>query len=288
LRNCGIAFIAETLKYTDMKLKTFEDKRTFTEKTGILPERFTDWPNYEISIVTPEEQTAREKRIKPPPDHHFFDIQTGSLDIGKAPEMVFMEVLFSYYWQFKNGKTYTNTELSRSFTVRKFCQHHEIEKADLNNLISASYEIAHHLQTAWQADRYRPEILQQIELYLKERPTKKQPKGLEQMFDNGDLQKLVNILLERKFITKEPDGYHWTGIESRNAKGRGLQLVTLADVCRPLYKGTSYTAKELNQAWTTFFNYKMAVTKWQDGEIEKMDNSYSRLFNFVRHTFSIG
>ncbi|NCC74331.1 MAG: hypothetical protein EOM06_13190 [Sphingobacteriia bacterium] len=267
-----------------MKLKTFEDKRTFTEKTGILPERFTDWPNYEISIVTPEEQTARENRIKPPPDHHFFDIQTGSLDIGKAPERVFMEALFSYYWQFKTNKIYNGKHLYK-FTVRDFCQHHEVEKNDLQKITLASYEVAHLYQSAWQTDRYRAEILQQIELYLKERPAKKPPKGLEQMFaDSNNLQRLVKLLKKHEYIIEKNGKHFW--------KRQDNEFAAMAKVCTPLLKPEHReNGRKLHIAWTDYFSHetKERIVSEQYFKTEKSNEVYKLLdkFSFIEQYFGI-
>ena len=270
-----------------MKIKTFEDNRTFTEKTGWRPEDITDWPNMRISILSPEEETEKENRKKTPPAHHLFDIEFGSQDKGKEPELLFVETLFCYYWQFKNGKNYTNKELSRSFTVRKFCHHHEVEKSDLNKIILASYEIRHHLQTAWQSDRYRAEILQQIDLYLKERPAKVQSKGLPDLMEPNDLAKLNKLLLEKKYIKKTETGYQWTGIKHETARGKGLQLVALAKVCRPLLNDSETESKTLWQAWTTFYAHEMKYTVWTPGKVETMHDSYFRLFNFVNYSFRL-
>lgn len=99
--------------------------------------------------------------------------------------------------------------------------------------------------------------------------------------DKNNLVKLVKLLKENNFVSEEAGRFFWTGIDHETARGKGLQLVALAEVCGRFYK-TTYNAKELNHAWTKYFNYKMAAVKWQDGEKDKhISDSYLRLFNFV-------
>jgi hypothetical protein len=266
-----------------MKLKTFADKRTFTEKTGIRPEDMAGRPA--VYTVTPEEQADREKRIKPPPERHIFDIEISSLDNGKEPERLFIEALFCYYFQFKNAKTYSGKHLYK-FTVREFCQHHEIERADLNKIISASFDVWHTYQKAWQADRYRPEILQQIQLYLKERPAKaKPPANLQDMFrSQAKFKKLCSELLQRKLATSDGEKYGWNGTKPRGAK---KELAAVAKVCgmAGLYK-KEYQAKELYQAWTTFFSFECTAKPFE-AETQKADvyfDSYVKKHSWIRHT----
>lgn len=113
---------------------------------------------------------------------------------------------------------------------------------------------------------------------------------LEAIFqDQNHLKKLVELLTERGFAKVQAGRLTWTGIEngSETDRGRGLQLVALSKVCKPLYKTEVFTAKDLNQAWTKSFNYKMSAVKWQAGEVEKISDSYLRLFTFINHSFRI-
>jgi hypothetical protein len=99
--------------------------------------------------------------------------------------------------------------------------------------------------------------------------------------DKNDLVKLVKLLKENNFVSEEAGQLLWTGKYNENARGEGLQLVTLSEVCRPFYN-SNYNAKQLNHAWTKYFNYKMSAVKWQDGEKDKhISDSYLRLFQFV-------
>ena len=110
---------------------------------------------------------------------------------------------------------------------------------------------------------------------------------LEAIFqDQNDLQELVKLLNEKGFVIEEAGRLIWTGIK-HEARGTGLQMVALSEVCRPLYTKGKYTAKQLHQAWTSYFNYSMEVPKWQPGEVEKMTKDYFELFNFVKHSFGI-
>lgn len=267
-----------------MKLKTFEDKRTFEQKTGWRPEDVTDWPNFRVYIPTPEETADRQSRIKPPPEHHYFDIEVTGQDKGKEPELLFMEALFCYYWQFKNGKRHSNKELSRNFTVRKFCQHHEIEKKDLHNLTLASFEVAHLYQSAWQADRYRNEILQQIDLYLK---TTAAPEKIDLpgMFaDSNDLPKLVKLLKRKKFITETDGKLYWNF--------KGVEFAAMIKVCLPLLKPKHRkNGAKLRIAWTDYFSHreKERICSPQYFKTDKEHEIYKHLetFSFIEKHFGI-
>lgn len=149
------------------------------------------------------------------------------------------------------------------------------------------YDLLPLMRDQWKTETGRISLIEDIVKSMETRPPKKANVSLEQMFDSNDLKKLVNLLLERKFITKEPDGYHWTGIESRNAKGRGLQLVALAKVCRPLYRSREYKQKDIWQAWTSYFHNKTRYTVWTPKKVETINETYFLLFNSIKHSFSI-
>lgn len=134
-------------------------------------------------------------------------------------------------------------------------------------------------------------LLELMDIYSrigKEIP-KAEPLYLEDIFKKEtDLDKLVKLLEEKNFITIENGSPKWTGIKSDKARGIGLQLVALSEVCRPLYKPDNYQAKQLNEVWTMYFNYEMKVIKWQPGEVERyITDSYLRLFTFIKDSFRV-
>lgn len=104
--------------------------------------------------------------------------------------------------------------------------------------------------------------------------------------DSQSLKKLVELLIERKFVSMEAGRLTWTGIEHETARGRGYQLIALSEVCRPLYFKNKYQAKELHAAWTSYFDYPMDVNNWQPSLKQKIltRTSYFNLFTFVRHS----
>ncbi len=109
---------------------------------------------------------------------------------------------------------------------------------------------------------------------------KKEPLSLESIFsDNKQLTKLVNLLIEKGFVTMESGSPVWTGIKSDNASGKGLQLVALTEVCEKLYKRKTYEQKELYYAWTTYFNYSIAQNMFSDSKRPPKDSPYHNLFN---------
>jgi hypothetical protein len=139
---------------------------------------------------------------------------------------------------------------------------------------------------------YKPEIRTEIEKFLfnlrdiylkiKQPQSKKQPLNLEDIFSNKrHLDSLVKVLEEKKFITIENGSPRWTGINHDKARGKGLQLVVLSEVCRPKYKRDNYQAKELNEAWTEYFNYKMSPVKWQPGGRPADGSVYHQLFRNI-------
>jgi len=113
--------------------------------------------------------------------------------------------------------------------------------------------------------------------------------NLEAIFtDKKDLEKLVKLLIGKNFVTEKNGSYLWTGREDEKAKGRGLQLVALAEVCKPLYKLKKYNGKDLYEAWTKYFNYKYHENQFTPGQIKiHITDSYKRLFNFILHSFNI-
>jgi len=124
-----------------------------------------------------------------------------------------------------------------------------------------------------------------FELYFDQAKPKPEAKPLPELpaifADKNHLVKLVKLLKENNFVSEEAGQLLWTGKYNENARGEGLQLVTLSEVCRPFYN-SNYNAKQLNHAWTKYFNYKMSAVKWQDGEKDKhISDSYRRLFQFV-------
>jgi len=114
---------------------------------------------------------------------------------------------------------------------------------------------------------------------------KNEPVSLETIFsDSKDLHKLVELLIEKKFVSEEAGRLIWTGIEHERASGRGYQLVTLSEVCKPYYD-RNYTQKVLYNAWTKHFNSDIEYNNFKRSVIKDfMTDSYKRLFNFVLHT----
>jgi hypothetical protein len=109
--------------------------------------------------------------------------------------------------------------------------------------------------------------------------------SLENIFsDSQNLEKLVELLIEKKYVSNEAGRLTWTGIEHETARGRGYQLIALSEVCRPLYVKKEYQAKELHSAWTSYFNFDIAVNNWQPSLKHKISDSYFKLFSFVRHS----
>jgi hypothetical protein len=102
--------------------------------------------------------------------------------------------------------------------------------------------------------------------------------------DSQNLEKLVELLIEKKYVSNEAGRLTWTGIEHETARGRGYQMIALSEVCRPLYVKKEYQAKELHSAWTSYFNFDIAVNNWQPSLKHKISDSYFKLFSFVRHS----
>lgn len=134
-------------------------------------------------------------------------------------------------------------------------------------------------------------LLEMMDIYSRigKEPQKKETHtlSLEDIFSKKtDLEKLVKLLEEKNFIIIENGSPQWTGIESDKARGIGLQLVALSEVCRPLYKLKVYQAKKLNKAWTEYFNYKMTPVKWQPGERPADGSVYHQLFRDILYLIS--
>lgn len=103
---------------------------------------------------------------------------------------------------------------------------------------------------------------------------------LEDIFsDKKQLKKLVEVLIEKGFVERKNSGsLHWTGIESERARGSGLQLVALTDICKPFYKRTIYQQNELHYAWTTYFNSSIAQNMFSKSKRPPEDSQYHSLF----------
>jgi hypothetical protein len=264
-----------------MKIKTFTDKRNLWQKTGMLPEDVANRPF--IHTVSKTEQAEREKRKLPEPRHHYFDIEVTPRDGDKPPEILFCEQLFLFYWQFKHERL--TGELWHNFTVRNFCRHHEVSKTDLPSIITASYELRQYIQKAFEVDKYRPEVLQQIELHLKNNAhSAKQADSLPDIFrDVEEFERIIKIVCANGFAVKKGSQYHWTGAKINSAsRGKGRQLVGLSEVCRKYYKRDKLTAKELNHLWTKFFNYKMSANNWQPQQAINFLDFYTAIFDFIK------
>lgn len=146
--------------------------------------------------------------------------------------------------------------------------------------------------------KFEPNSFESFEKILKETETiiknvfrgsneTKKPIRLEGLFTHSDLQKLIQLLLDKKFIKRYDEGYKWTGIKDDKAKGIKLQIVALAEVCRPLYIKKEYFDKELHEAWTSFFRFKTSGTIWTKGKASTIADDYIRIFNFIKHSFRI-
>ncbi|PKP29873.1 MAG: hypothetical protein CVT99_15480 [Bacteroidetes bacterium HGW-Bacteroidetes-16] len=120
----------------------------------------------------------------------------------------------------------------------------------------------------------------ELEKQLTQKPQIKNPPSLESIFsDNKQLTKLVNILVEKGFVTMESGSPVWTGIKSDKARGKKLQLIALSEVCEKFYIRNSYDKKELHYAWTTYFKCSIAQNMFSENKRPPKESPYHKLFN---------
>jgi len=152
-----------------MDIKTYIDNRTMVEISGNDREPVLLRPGMQIecSIVSPEEEKRRQKRIKPEPPHHVFDIEIKPdtpAKFGEIPaaEYWFVAILFSHYSQFKKYWQYDrNKELIKLFTIPNYLRHHNIStRKDIERIKEISFlvgcTIGH--EKGAEVDKLRPEV----------------------------------------------------------------------------------------------------------------------------------
>jgi hypothetical protein len=147
-----------------MKLKTYFDDRTFEEQTGFTHKELLAALQ---GKKNGENEINQQGIIKPEPAHHFFDVLKQFPKINQIHE--FVRKLFRLYYLHRTLPYPPDDmgELAWGFSVELFCKHHVVEKSDFDKIVLESYNLLESEKREWQVDKYRSEILEQIELYLK-------------------------------------------------------------------------------------------------------------------------
>jgi len=281
-----------------MKIKTYQDNRTFEEVTGRRIEEETNKGS--VYIVTPEEEKRRQARIKPEPPHHVFDIELKPgtpARVGEIPaeEFLFVSLLFFYYSQSKKyWRHESNQELKTKFSVPNFLRHHEVTgKKDIDRIKEISFLIGYSIghDKGAEVDKLRPEIFSQLDLYLLHKPTPQAPPpaGLESIFsDSQNLTKLVKLLKDKNFVSEEAGRLYWTN----GKRGFGVEFAAMTKVCMPLISEKNHRPKILHKAWTNYFSHKskpVIISETYFKGSQKENEIYPHLvkFEFIKTFFNI-
>lgn len=157
-----------------MKLITYTDTRTFDDfqhRKWIDIQREIKHGNYQKTAPYTNEENAI---IDKAPSRHCFAIERPQ-DCKKSDAELFTEALFWNYWMVETAniklpydRPEIETELAETFTVESFCEYHGVTKNDFEAIkLAALFRSQPHHRQAWQVDKFRDEVLKQVELYLR-------------------------------------------------------------------------------------------------------------------------
>jgi hypothetical protein len=154
-----------------MKLQTYIDSRDLIDHLAFKHyyiKREEKFGRYHRTM--PHDESFDEIRAKMP-KRNIFDIEADK----SVPDVeLFTFELFSIYtliknetWDHLDFDPEVSRELADKFNVLDYCKHHQVERSDLQAIEAASYKISNVLISSLKFDKYRSEILLQIELYLR-------------------------------------------------------------------------------------------------------------------------
>jgi len=256
-----------------MNLKTYQDSRTFEEKTGL---------NYKELLTALKgdktgDNSTDQKDIKPEPDHHFFDVLQEFPKINHIQE--FVRKLFCLYFLHKTlpFPPADMEEIAWGFSVEQFCKHHEVEKRDFDKIASESYTLLEIEKREWQVDKFRDEVLKQVELYLKSKENIKELPPMQELFRNIDYFNTVISRLKTEghiSLDRKTGKWHWRG--SVNLMGG---LAFKLEKHHRLHSDT-LTKQDIGRIFCRYFNRKWNEKAFQPGQSQTQAHHFNWITDF--------